>query len=168
MGLLLTSSQPTVEVWTDGSCSAVDQVGGWSAILRVAGAEHIWPVGGYEYNTTSQRMELTALVGALKSVHSDTPLTVYSDSAYLINCIREKWVEQKWERNGWINSKGGPVANRELWELIHQTLKNRAGSVEFVKVKGHSGVAGNEAADQFAKNMRQFALDQLFRRTSAE
>ena len=135
-----------IKIFTDGGCRK-NGIGGWG-IVFVYG-DLVKEVYGGTTNTTNNKMELTSVIEALKRVkRKDIPVEVYSDSAYIVNCFHDKWYI-KWRRNGWINSKGQPVENKELWvELIN--LVESFDSIEFVKVKGHSGIKFNERADQLA------------------
>jgi ribonuclease HI len=100
-------------------------------------------------------MELTAAAEALDYVVSQLlcpmhdRVIVYTDSAYLHNCVKQRWYE-KWQMNGWKNSKKEPVANRDLWERLITYFEYP--EVEFVKVKGHAGIEYNEIVDGFAQN----------------
>ncbi|HEX7100492.1 MAG TPA: SLOG family protein [Acidimicrobiia bacterium] len=127
-------------VYTDGACLGNPGRGGWAWIV---------PDGpfaaGAEPHTTNQRMELTAVVEALSSV--DGPLEVISDSAYVVNCFRDRWWEG-WIARGWKTSGGKPVANRDLWEPLVEEVRRR--QVVFRWVKGHSGDRWNDLADRLA------------------
>lgn len=103
---------------------------------------------------TNQQMEILAAICGLKEfetiVNSDFyNCTLYSDSAYLINCKNQKWYE-KWMNNGWINSKNEPVANKELWLKIIPYFENS--NIIFKKVKGHAGIEKNEFVDKLAQS----------------
>ena len=104
---------------------------------------------GGERQTTNQRMELQAVIGALNSLKvTDWEVTVYSDSAYVVNAFKQKWID-KWQKNGWKNSKKEAVANQDLWqELLVLMCKKR---VFMEKVKGHSGDMYNERCDELAR-----------------
>lgn len=135
-----------VSVYTDGACSGNPGPGGWAAILTYKGKEK--ELSGGEAHTTNQRMEITAVYEALCHMTEPCDVVVYSDSAYVINCFKQKWYVN-WRRNGWMNSKGEPVQNRDLWEkLLEQTERHR---VRFEKVKGHAGDVMNERCDQLAR-----------------
>lgn len=98
-------------------------------------------------------MELTAACVALERMDEGQVVTVYSDSSYLINCMRRAWYK-KWQENDWLNHLKEPVANRDLWErLLEATERHR--EVLWRKVKGHSKTAGphqigNDRADELA------------------
>ncbi|MDB5083381.1 MAG: ribonuclease [Bacilli bacterium] len=135
-----------VEIYTDGACSGNPGPGGWAAVLFHG--EYTKELSGGERVTTNQQMELRAAIEGLKLLKQPCEVTLYSDSAYLINCFQQKWYVN-WERNGWVNSKKEPVANQELWkELLHYY---RYHQVNFSKVKGHAGIQWNERCDQLAR-----------------
>jgi ribonuclease HI len=136
----------TVTIYTDGACSGNPGPGGWGAILTYQGKSK--EISGGEPLTTNQRMEITAVYEALKQLKRPCRVTVYSDSAYVINCFQQKWYVS-WRKNGWKNSKGEPVQNRDLWEaLLAEVDKHQ---VRFEKVKGHAGVELNERCDELAR-----------------
>ena len=111
--------------------------------------QHVKELCGGERNTSNQRMELTACIKALEAVTAkEKPIEIYSDSAYLINCMHQQWYV-RWERNGWKNAKKQPVENKDLWERLLELLN--AFEVKFFKVEGHAGVELNELADVLAR-----------------
>jgi len=134
-------------IYTDGACSGNPGPGGWGAVLFYG--EHIKEISGSEEATTNQRMELTAVIEALKALKvSGWEVTVYSDSAYIVNAFKQGWIEN-WQKNGWKNSKKEAVANQDLWlNLLALLQKNR---VKIEKVKGHAGDEFNERCDQLAR-----------------
>lgn len=138
-----------LEIYTDGGCrgnQSDNNVGGWGAYL-VYGTNTTTIKGG-ERNTTNNKMELTAVIEALKRLKTTNKETVvYSDSAYVINGITN-WIHG-WIAKGWINSQKKPVENKELWQELY-ALKQRFNNIEFVKVKGHSDNEGNNKADALA------------------
>lgn len=149
----MTRSSPPIEpiiVFCDGACSdnqSARNVGGWGVVLKYG--QHVKELHGGERNTSNQRMELTACIKALEAIKAkDKPIVIYSDSAYLVNCMNERWYE-RWRRNGWKNVKKKPVENRELWERLLELLEQR--DVRFKKVEGHAGVELNERADELAR-----------------
>ncbi|HHW60857.1 MAG TPA: ribonuclease HI [Syntrophomonadaceae bacterium] len=136
-----------ITIYTDGACSGNPGPGGWGAVLLWG--EHKKEIYGSEANTTNQRMEIKAVIEALKAVKvEDWDIYVYSDSAYVVNAFQQNWL-QNWQRNGWLNSKKEPVANQDLWkELLTLAQKNR---VHMKKVKGHAGDHWNERCDELAR-----------------
>lgn len=93
-------------------------------------------------------MELTAAVEGLAAIPGCRRAHLHSDSAYVVNCFRDRWWE-RWERNGWIGSGKQAVANRDLWERL--LAETRRHDVVWVKVRGHAGDALNERVDQLAR-----------------
>ena len=143
-----------IEIYTDGSLKKSGQsatFGGWSFLI-VQDSNLIYQTSGSEYNTTNQRMELTAVREALKYVQtirrSSEKVIVYSDSAYIINCYLKEWYIA-WQYNGWQNSKKEDVANQDLWREIIPFFDNFW--YDFRKVKGHSNVFWNEKCDEAAQ-----------------
>ncbi len=126
----------TTKIYTDGACSgnqSQDNLGGWGAVLEYK--EHSKELFGGEANTTNNRMEMTALINALKAIKKpNLRLDIFSDSSYLVECFRQRWYE-RWEMNGWMNTKKKPVENRDLWEELLGLLKGH--SISFYRVKGH-------------------------------
>lgn len=148
-----------VEVWTDGAYNNTDDVGGWAFLVKVPGSPFHQLVSGAEPNTTSQRMEMKALWMALRHFEQPADLIVHTDSSYVKNGLVRKWYV-KWRRNGWINSRGEPVANRHFWEaLIKEVERHR--SVQFVKVRGHSGIELNELVDAAAVRARREMAEEM-------
>lgn len=103
-------------------------------------------------NTTNQREEIKAIINGLKKIKSNAThyhIQVFSDSAYLINCMTQRWYEN-WRMNGWRNSKKEPVENQDLWEELLQVIEDGFLKITWNKVKGHSGVFYNEQCDKLA------------------
>lgn len=136
-----------ITIYTDGACSGNPGPGGWGAVLLFK--DQCKEIKGGERQTTNQRMELQAVIGALQAVKvTGWDITVYSDSAYVVNAFRQNWLDN-WQKNGWRNSKREPVANQDLWQqLLELTQKNR---VKIQKVKGHAGDKFNERCDELAR-----------------
>lgn len=135
-----------VDIYTDGACSGNPGPGGWAAILVGSGRER--ELSGGEAHTTNQRMEIQAVVEGLRALKRPCEVTVFSDSAYVINCMTQRWYV-KWQREGWLNSQRQPVANKDLWEALLEAVNTHA--VSFGKVKGHSGHHYNERCDELAR-----------------
>ena len=128
-----------VRIYTDGGCSGNQEstnFGGWGAILQ--SGEHEKELWGGQADTTNNRMELTAVIEAFKALKKDgLDIQVFSDSAYVANCFREKWYES-WEKNHWRNAAHKAVENQELWkELLALVRRHNA---EFFRVKGHGNL----------------------------
>ncbi|WP_289140978.1 ribonuclease HI [uncultured Brevibacillus sp.] len=134
-----------VQIYTDGACSGNPGPGGWGAVLMYG--QHIKEMSGAEPNTTNNRMELQAAISALSSLKEACKVTLYSDSAYLVNCFKQGWYKG-WLKNGWKNSKGQPVENQDLWKELLRLMDIH--QVEYVKVKGHADNKWNNRCDELA------------------
>lgn len=156
-----------IEAWTDGSGPSkkavkgkeVRGVGGWAALLFVVGNPFIDEISGAVEDTTSSRMEITAVIKALNHIQRPSKFLMHVDSAYVVNACRQNWFA-RWQSNGWINSKGNRVANRDLWEELIELLAWHE-SVTFVKVKGHSGLQHNHRVDRLADAAKRQHLDMI-------
>jgi ribonuclease HI len=127
-------------VYTDGACSGNPGPGGWAWGVTDGRFE-----SGVEPHTTNQRMEIKAALEAVRSLPGR--LEVVSDSAYVVNCFKQRWYVS-WRANGWRNSQKKPVANRDLWEpLIELALARKVG---FRWVKGHGTDVMNAWVDELA------------------
>ena len=141
----VAGSRPIL-VYTDGACSGNPGPGGWAAIIIDEGRER--ELSGGERSTTNQRMELKGAIEGLAAIDGRREVALHSDSAYVVNCFRDKWYV-RWQQNGWRNAQKRPVENRDLWEaLIELSERHR---VSWHKVAGHSGDPLNERADQLAR-----------------
>jgi ribonuclease HI len=135
-----------VTVYADGACSGNPGPGGWAAIIT--DGDHERAVTGSEPRTTNQRMELMAAIEGLAAIPGRRRVDLYSDSAYVVNCFRDRWWE-RWERSGWVNAGKQPIVNRDLWERL--LAETRRHDVRWHKVKGHSGDVMNERVDALAR-----------------
>ena len=134
-----------VTIYTDGACSGNPGAGGWGAILMHGARKKEF--SGFEKETTNNRMELTAVIEALSKLKDVCTVSLYSDSAYVVNAINNGWLEN-WKKNGWIGSDKKPVKNIELWKALDVLLNKH--SVTFIKVKGHADNEFNNRCDQLA------------------
>ena len=136
-----------VEIYTDGACSGNPGVGGWGCVLRYR--ENEKELSGGELQTTNNRMELTAVIEALKALKTRCNVTLYTDSKYVMNGITE-WLSE-WKKNGWkTKSKKNEVKNIDLWQALDELQSKH--EIRFVWVKGHNGDAGNERVDTLARS----------------
>jgi ribonuclease HI len=134
-----------VEIYTDGACSGNPGPGGYGAILKYGAHERM--ISGYDPATTNNRMEMTAVIEALKAIKKPCTIKIVSDSSYVIKGITE-WIKG-WVRNNWVNSQKKPVLNRDLWETLQSLASNH--DIEWVWVKGHEGHIENEKCDKLAR-----------------
>ena len=136
-----------VVIYTDGACSGNPGPGGWSAILIYNGIEK--QISGGKKDTTNNEMELTAVVKALSALKEECNVTLFSDSAYVVNSLTKGWLEN-WIKNNWQTADHKSVKNLELWKKLNELLQKQ--NVKFEKVKGHSDVKYNNICDRLARN----------------
>ena len=138
---------PAIEVFTDGACSGNPGAGGRGVILRYGEIEK--ELSGGEENTTKNRMELTAVIEALKALKKECDITIYTDSRYVMDGVQE-WMPN-WKLNGWkTTNKKSPVKNVELWQILDSLLSKH--KIKWVWVKGHNGHPENERVDKLARD----------------
>lgn len=105
----------TVTIYTDGACSGNPGPGGWGAILSYKGAEKA--LSGGAAQTTNNRMELTAVIEALRLLKEPCVVELYSDSKYVIDALEKGWA-RSWQQRGWVKSDKKPALNPDLWEQL--------------------------------------------------
>jgi ribonuclease HI len=135
-----------VEAFTDGACLGNPGPGGWAALLRMRGTEKM--VAGGEADTTNNRMELMAAIGALEALTRPCQVKLTTDSRYVMQGI-EEWVP-KWRKNGWKTADKKPVKNQDLWIRLSDAVAPH--QVTWQWVKGHAGHVENERVDVAARD----------------
>lgn len=134
-----------IDIFTDGACSGNPGAGGWGAIIRFK--EHEKEISGGCPETTNNRMELTAVIEALKCLKERCNVTIYSDSQYFVNAMSKGWAFS-WKAKNWRRSGNEKVLNPDLWqELLDLWEKHE---IQAVWVKGHAGHPENERCDALA------------------
>ncbi len=134
-----------VEIFTDGACSGNPGPGGWGAILRYGATEK--EMNGGEPHTTNNRMELMAAIMAIEAVKRPCEIHLHTDSEYLRQGITT-WIHS-WKARGWKTADKKPVKNVDLWQRLEAAIETH--DVHWHWVKGHSGHAENERADELAR-----------------
>ena len=135
-----------VNVYTDGACSGNPGIGGWGVVILIDDCEPIHLNGG-SFNTTNNKMELTAAIEALKYFKKNSSVNLLTDSKYVKDGI-ESWIVN-WKKNGWKTASKKPVKNKMLWvELDNQIARH---SINWQWIKGHLGHIHNEQADYLAR-----------------
>jgi len=134
-----------IKIYTDGACKGNPGPGGWGAlIINNTDKKEIY---GGENETTNNRMELSAVIEALKAIDDKAcPLTIFTDSTYVLKGMSE-WING-WKSNNWISSNKKPVKNKDLWVVLDSLASLY--KIEWVWVKGHSGHPENDRADFLA------------------
>ncbi|AFT66993.1 MULTISPECIES: ribonuclease HI [Cycloclasticus] len=134
----------SVQIYTDGACRGNPGIGGWGASLQYNGTKK--EIYGGELETTNNRMELTAVIEALKLLKEPAELTINSDSKYVLSGINE-WLPN-WKKRNWKTASRKPVKNVDLWQQLDALAQPH--TIKWVWVKGHSGNVGNDRADELA------------------
>ena len=134
-----------VTLYTDGACSGNPGKGGWAAILQCG--EYVAEYSGAEYDTTNNRMELMAVIQGLSRLNMRCTVDVYSDSAYVVNAVQNKWLFD-WQQNNWRTSAGKETKNVDLWTLLLSLMDKH--DITFYKVAGHADNELNNRCDKLA------------------
>ena len=134
-----------VIIYTDGACAGNPGSGGWAAILKYGNIEK--EIYGGNSETTNNRMELTAVIEALKTIKEPCNIQLYSDSKYVIDSLNRGWVKS-WSKNGWKKTNKRPVLNADLWAELLEAAKNHC--VYYNWIKGHSFNEYNNRCDEIA------------------
>ena len=130
-----------IEIFTDGAAKGNPGPGGYGVILRYKGKERELAKGFRR--TTNNRMELLAVIEALKKIKTtDIPITVYSDSSYVVDAIEKNWISS-WIKKGYKGKK-----NVDLWQELVPLLQKF--KPKFIWVRGHNGHPENERCDTLA------------------
>lgn len=134
-----------VDIFTDGACSGNPGPGGWGAILRYKGTDK--EISGGEAHTTNNRMELTAVIEALKLLKEPCEVTLWTDSKYVADGLGKGWAAG-WKKNGWKKADKKPALNPDLWdELLNLNDKH---TITIQWIKGHASHPENEKCDRMA------------------
>lgn len=135
-----------IEIFTDGSCKGNPGPGGWGALLRMG--QHEKEMSGSDPDTTNNRMEMTAVIRALKALTEPCEIVLHTDSRYVIDGMT-KWIDG-WKKRGWKTADKKPVRNEDLWhDLIEAALPHE---ITWEWVKGHNGHPENERVDCLASD----------------
>ena len=135
----------SIDIYTDGACSGNPGIGGWGVLLRVESIET--ELFGGEPATTNNRMELRAVIEALKTLGQPVEARIYTDSQYVQKGI-SIWIHS-WKRRGWKTASNEPVKNEDLWRRLDALTVGH--TLEWHWVRGHSGHTDNERVDALAR-----------------
>ncbi|TXT31348.1 MAG: ribonuclease HI [Rhodocyclaceae bacterium] len=138
-----TTDNPVV-IYTDGACKGNPGPGGWGVVISRNGRSK--ELCGGTFWTTNNQMELTAAIEGLEALKKPLPVRLITDSQYVVDGMT-KYLND-WKARGWRKSDKKPVLNAELWQRLDELAAVH--QVEWVWVRGHTGEAGNERADQLA------------------
>jgi ribonuclease HI len=135
-----------VVIYTDGACRGNPGPGGWGVVMGFQDTQKT--LNGYDPDTTNNRMELIAVIEGLRALSRSCHIELNTDSKYVMQGINE-WLHN-WKRNGWKTAAKKPVKNIDLWQQLDDEVQRH--QIDWRWVKGHSGIAGNEHADQLANS----------------
>lgn len=133
-----------VDIYADGACKGNPGPGGWGAILCYPGTEK--EIYGGANETTNNRMELQAVIEALRLLTRPCDVRIYTDSQYVQKGMSE-WLEN-WKARGWKTAAKKAVKNADLWQQLDQISTQHR--VQWHWIKGHAGHPMNERADVLA------------------
>lgn len=136
---------PDTGVFTDGSCSGNPGPGGWG-VVHVRQGRIIAQHHGSAERTTNNRMELTAMIEALRLLEPHEATDVYTDSRLVVDTLT-RWAAG-WERNGW-RRRDGEVKNLDLVQRAYVLVKDRP-LARIRWIRAHDGSRWNEYADALA------------------
>ena len=153
-----------LQIYTDGSCSGNPGPGGWACIINLPEESKV--ISGGSKETTNNRMELSAIIEALKYIDDISwkerhdLYEIFSDSAYVINAIQKGWI-CNWKNNGWKTKANEDVKNIDLWKEFDKLYCNikEEETISFIKVKGHKGDFFNEMADTEARKQTKIFME---------
>lgn len=144
-----------VTIYTDGACSGNPGPGGWAAMVRYK--ETTRELSGGEIQTTNNRMELTAVIEALKILKEPCKVDLFSDSKYVVDAIVKGWAKG-WRQNNWKKRDKSPALNVDLWEVLLNLCDRH--EVSFHWVKGHADNPYNNRCDEMAVEQRDRYLQE--------
>jgi ribonuclease HI len=142
------ASGPRVEVYTDGGALGNPGPGGWAAVIL--DSDPPTEISGGYRHTTNNRMELTAVIMALRRFKTPTAVRLHTDSRYVVDGITKGWA-RRWRDQGWMRNRREPAINADLWADLLALCQFH--DVHFVWVPGHAGVTFNERCDQLVRGM---------------
>jgi ribonuclease HI/retron-type reverse transcriptase len=153
---------PAVTIWTDGACLGNPGVGGYAfSIVDSDGARYTST--GSAMNTTNNRMELTAVLTALRAIDQPSIITFISDSELVVRGINEwlcGWRDQDWQAGSGRHRR--PLQNSDLWQAIDGELQRHEYQAQWIE--GHSGCDENDQCDLLARFAAQNLYDNLLPR----
>jgi ribonuclease HI len=143
-----------IDIWTDGACKGNPGLGGWGVLLKRGQLEKT--LHGGETLTTNNRMEMMAVIQALRALKRKSKVRLHLDSQYVQKGINE-WIHA-WKQRGWKTADKKPVKNADLWMILDELVRQH--DISWHWVKGHAGDPGNERADLLANRGVEMARSQ--------
>ena len=134
-----------ITIYTDGAAKGNPGPGGYGVVMlaNVNGKPYRKELSEGFAITTNNRMELLAVIVGLETLKKEgTPVTIYSDSKYVVDAVEKGWL-WNWEKKNFKDKK-----NIDLWKRFMPLYRKH--KVRFVWVKGHAGLKENERCDELA------------------
>ena len=156
----IPDSDNRIIIYTDGACINNPGQGGYGVVI-INGEARQELSAGYQF-TTNNRMEMMACIVGLQKLEVPSPVSLYSDSQYVVNGISKGWAK-KWQANDWMRSQRKPAKNIDLWKQLLALCEKH--DVEFIWVKGHAGNPENERCDELANKaamQKDLLIDEAF------
>lgn len=150
----MKTNKEIVEIFTDGACSGNPGPGGYGSILKYGGKTK--EIYGYDLHTTNNRMEMMAVIEALRLLKRPCKIRIVTDSNYVVKGMTQ-WLPG-WLKRNWVNSQKKPVLNRDLWEMLLDLSGPH--EIEWIWVRGHAGHKENERCDELAKKGIKTGMEQ--------
>jgi ribonuclease HI len=130
-----------IKIYTDGAAQGNPGPGGYGVIMKYK--DHVKELSQGFRLTTNNRMELLAVISGLEAIKKEgIPVTIYSDSEYVVNAVEKGWI-WNWEKQNFKKK-----ANTDLWKRyieLHHKFKPK-----FIWIRGHAGHPENERCDYLA------------------
>ena len=140
--LSMPKSLRKIIIYTDGSCNPNLGVGGWGVLFRDLHTDKTRELKGGKEHTTAQEMELTAVLQALEQLKYPCDIKIYTDSQYVQKGITE-WIE-RWRLGNWKKR----IKHKHKWKRLYEL--NLIHEIEWIWVPAHTGIEGNECANDLA------------------
>ena len=143
---------PQTGIFTDGSAEPNPGPGGWG-VVAVSDGRVLWRARGSSRGkqTTNNRMEMSAIIAALRRVPPSAQAVLYSDSNLCVQTLND-WAP-RWAANGWRRNQNAEVKNEDLVREAY-ALKTERPGVNIRWQKAHAGATWNEYADRLADGWR--------------
>ncbi len=151
-----------IVIFTDGGALGNPGKGGYGAVLQFLKDDNIIrkEISGGFRDTTNNRMELLAIIEALKSIKSSSiAISVFSDSKYVVDAINLGWAK-KWQNNNWLKSNKEEAKNIDLWKELLELIKKQS-FITFYWVKGHANIVENERCDELANSVMKGEISEI-------
>lgn len=151
-----------IKIYTDGSSLGNPGPGGWGIVV-IENEKIVDEFGGFDKDTTNNKMELKAAIEALKYInkkYKNKNVAIFVDSNYVLLGITS-WVKN-WEKNGWRTAGKKEVLNQDLWKELILLSSNKENIISWKKVKGHFGEVYNERADEIATKSASLQQKHVF------